>query len=93
MQYLGLGYPLAGTGQKVSYTGTAGTTTAVGSQTYKVRVTVSSDAWIRVGGTAVVNTDTFMFSGSTEYFKCHPGQVVTAVQDSAGGNLTIVEVE
>lgn len=82
------------THQKVSYTGTAGTiSNAVGSQTRKVRVVVTTDAYIVIGSspTATAN-DPFLPASSVEYFSINPGEKVSAVQVSSGGVLHVTEI-
>lgn len=94
MQYVGTGR--IGTKQTVSYTGTAGTiTNPIGTQTYRVRVICTSDAYVLpVDGTAVATaaTGAYMPALSVEYFTVTPGQKVSAIQVSASGTLEVVEV-
>lgn len=93
-QYIGTGR--LGTHQSVAYTGTAGEiSNVIGTQTYKVRVVVTSAAYIKIHQDADANaatTDVYMPADSPEYFSCTPGQKVSAVQVSAGGTLHVTEL-
>lgn len=81
-----------GTTQTVAYTGTAGTVTnGAGAQVSIVRVVASSDAFISFSGDATTS-DVFMAAGIPEYFVVTPGQKVSAIQSSAGGNLYVTEM-
>ena len=74
-----------------TYTGTAGTYT-VCSQTYKVRVLVTTDAWVTTDGTTPSSSaGAYMPALEPEYFTVTPGQTVKAVQVSTGGTLNVVE--
>ncbi len=86
-----LGTPQAGLSQKVAYTGTAGTTTAMPYHTKVVRVTTTTDAFVQIGlnPTAVANVDMFMVANTTEYFNCPKNGKVSAIQSSSGGNLYV----
>lgn len=80
--------------QSAAYTGTAGTiTNVVGTQTYKVRVLVTTDAYIKVGNSPTATTsDVYMPALSAEYFTCSPGQKVSAVMVTTGGTLHVTEI-
>lgn len=84
-----------GAGQAaVAYTGTAGNSAAVGATTYKVRVTVSTAAFIKIDKTAVATVaDTYMPADRPEVFRCNPGMRVSAIQSAAGGNLFVTELD
>ncbi len=92
MQYVGTGR--LDTAQSVAYTGTAGTiTNVVGAQTYKVRVTLTTAGFIKIGNTPTATTsDTYMPADSPEYFTITPGQKVSAIQLTAGGTLYVTEI-
>ncbi len=92
MQYIGTGY--LGTHQSVAYTGTAGTiTNAVTDGVLKVRVIVTSAAYIKIGTSPTATTsDVYMPADSAEYFSCRPGEKVSAVQVSSGGTLHVTEI-
>jgi hypothetical protein len=92
MQYVGTGR--LDTHQSVAYTGTAGTiATVVASQTYKVRVLVTTDAYIKIGNTPTATTsDVYLPGLSAEYFTITPGQKVSAIQVSANGTLHVTEI-
>lgn len=86
-----LGYPLANTGQAVSYTGTAGTSSAVGAQTRRVLVWVTTVAYVAFGETATTN-DCPLPANTPLVFDIRPGQTVSAIQASTGGTLYICEL-
>lgn len=92
MQYVGTGR--LDTHQSIAYTGTAGTiANVVGTQTYKLRVLVTSDAYVKVGNTPTATTsDVYMPALSAEYFTCSPGQKVSAIQVAASGTLHVTEI-
>lgn len=94
MQYVGTGR--LSTAQNVAYTGTAGTiTNAVGTQTYRVRVVVTTDAFIlNVDGSGVVTASTgaYLPALSPEYFTVTPGQKMSAIQVAASGTMYVSEV-
>ena len=80
--------------QSVAYAGTAGTiANAVGAQTYKVRVLVTTAAYIKIDNSPTATTaDAYLPAGIPEYFTITPGQKVSAVQVASGGNLYVTEV-
>lgn len=82
------------TTQVKAYTGTAGVIdNAVGGQTRVVRIVVTSAAHIAIGGTPTATTsDVYMPANVAEYFLINPGEKVSAVQVSAGGNLHVTEM-
>lgn len=85
----------SGTATITAYTGTAGTSAAFGANTHEIRVCCTSNAWVKVGDnpTATVGSGSFyMPAGLVEYFHVSPGQKVSAIQDSAGGNLSVAEM-
>lgn len=92
MQYFGVGR--LGTHQSVAYTGTAGTiTSAVGTGTHKVRVLVTTAAYIQIAKDPTATTShTYMAADSAEYFTISPGEKVSAVQVSSGGTLHVTEI-
>jgi len=82
-----------GPSQTVAFTATAGTiANPIGSMTNVVRVVASSAAFIRVDNNPTATTsDAYIAAGIPEYIICTPGQKVSAVQVSAGGNLYVTE--
>lgn len=86
----------AGTSQDIT-TGAASATltTALGSQTYQVRLSATAACRFRVveaaGGTAVA-TDTLLPANWVEYITVTPGQKIAAIQESAAGKLNVTEV-
>lgn len=92
MQFWGTGR--LGTHQSVAYTGTAGTiTNAIGSGVQKVRVVVTSAAYVKVAKSATATSaDVYMPADSPEYFTVAPGDKVSAIQVSSGGTLHVTEI-
>jgi hypothetical protein len=83
-----------GVHQKVAFTDTAGTiSNGFGSQTKTVRVAVTSAAYVKIENspTATAN-DMYMTADLPEYFTVSPGQKVSAIQVSAGGDLHVTEM-
>lgn len=91
-QYWGAGR--LGTHQSVTYTGTAGTiATAVGLGTFKVRVVVTSAAFVLVDkDPTATSAAVYMPADSPEYFTITPGMKVSAIQVAAGGTLHVTEI-
>jgi hypothetical protein len=83
-----------GTTQVAAYTGTAGViSNAVGAQTRFIRVVVTSAAHIAIGASPTATTsDPYMAANVPEVFVINPGEKVSAVQVSAGGNLHVTEL-
>ncbi len=83
-----------GTVQSASYTGTAGViTNAIGAQTYKIRVVLTSPGFIAIGAAPTATTgDHYMPADKPEYFTVTPGQKVSALQASIAGTLYVTEV-
>ena len=91
MQYVGTGR--LGATSNVAYTATAGTATAVNAHTFKVRVLVSTDAFVTTDGTTPSSTNgAYVPALSAEYFTVTPGQSVKAVQVTTAGTLYTVEI-
>ena len=92
MYYYGTGRQ--DTVQHVAYTGTAGTiTNAVGTQCRRVRILVTTDAYVKIGNSPTATTnDTYVTAGIPEYWTITPGQKVSAVQVASGGTLNVTEM-
>ncbi len=92
MQYVGTGR--LGTHQSVAYTGTAGTiATAITAGVTKVRVLVTTDAFIKIDNSPTATTsDVYLPGLSVEYFSVTPGMKVSAVQVASGGTLHVTEL-
>lgn len=92
MQYVGTGR--LGTHQSAAYTGTAGTiTNAVGTGTLKVRIVVTTAAYVKVGNSPTATaSDVYWPADTPEYVTITAGQKVSAIQVSAAGTLHVTEV-
>jgi hypothetical protein len=92
-QYIGGPYRL-GVTQKVAFTGTAGTSAAISSGVNVVRVALSSAGYIKLSsaGTAATISDVYMPAGLVEYIIVDPGTRISAIQASAGGDLSVTEL-
>jgi hypothetical protein len=91
LQYIGTGR--IGTSGNAAYTGTAGTYGPIGSQVYKVRILVTTDAWVTTdGSTPSATSGAYVVASSPEYFTTSPGQSVKAVQVSSGGTMYVTEL-
>ena len=83
-----------GTHQSVAYSTVAGTiATAVGSQTYAVRVAlVTLAGFVKIGDSPTATTsDVYMPAGLPEYFTITPGQKVSAIS-TGSGTLHVTEL-
>lgn len=90
VQYYGTAY--IGTSGNAAYTGTAGTYGPIGSQTYRIRVLTTTDAFVTTDGTTPSSTSgAYVVALTPEYFTVRPNQSVKAVQVSAGGTLYVTE--
>ena len=91
-QYIGTGR--IGAHKGVAFSGTAGTIAhAIGTGVTKVRVVVTSSAYIKVDNNPPATTaDVYLPAERPEYFSITPGQRVSAVQVSAGGTLHVTEI-
>lgn len=79
-----------GAHQKVAYTGTAGNTTAMTSTINRVRVVTTTAAYIKIGVAAVAtNNDVYMPANTIQEFLINEGERVSAIQDTAAGNLHV----
>ena len=76
--------------QTVAYTGTAGTSTAFGSQTWRLKLVANSAAHYRISDTAAAATtgDAFLPASWLEYVACRPGQKVSVIRASTDGLVT-----
>lgn len=90
-----LGSPVPAGSVTVAYTGTAGTTAAVGGTSTVdnnvIRVIATTDCFIEIGlaPTAVVNTGMYLPALVPEYFSCQAGSKVSAIQVSAAGSIYV----
>ena len=79
--------------QVVAFTATAGTSAAVGGVTRRVRVVLTSAGHIKIGAHPTATTsDPYVPANLPEVFDIAPGEKVSAVQASAGGNLHVTEL-
>ena len=79
--------PLDQAGVSASYTGTAGTTTAMPAGTQAVRVVCTTDAFVRVGANAATTASVFMPAYQVEYFAANSGDTVSAIQVASAGTV------
>jgi hypothetical protein len=91
-QYIGVGR--IGAAQNVAYTGTAGTVTnGVTNGVQKVRVLVTTDAFVTMdGSTPSATSGAYVVGLAPEYFTVTSGQKVSAVQVSSSGTLYVTEI-
>lgn len=91
LQYIGTGR--IGASGNQGYTGSAGSYGPIGSETYKVRVLVTTDAWVTTDGSTPSSTaGAYVPALSPEYFTTTPGQTVKAVQVASAGTLYVSEM-
>jgi hypothetical protein len=89
-QYIGTAF--IGPSGNAAYTGTAGSYGPVSNETVKVRVLVTTDAFVTTDGSTPSNTSgAYVPSLEPEYFTVRPGQTIKAVQVSSGGTLYVTE--
>lgn len=79
--------------QTVSYTGTAGTISAVSGTTTKVRIYSTTDSFVKIGDNPTADTsDMPVSAGIPEYFDIEPGQKVSFVRSSIDGDGYVTEM-
>ena len=78
--------------QAVAYTATAASASAVGNQTYAVRVHASTDAYVNWGGTASATAGCYLAANEPYTFTIRPGEVVSVVRVTASGTLYLSEL-
>jgi len=87
-----MGTPMPASSVTVSYTGTAGTTTAMPANANVVRVVATTDCFIEItsaGTAAVADTGMFLPANSPEYFACPPLAKVSAIQYITAGSIKV----
>lgn len=85
----------AGTGKNVAIGAASVQSTAVGAQTYAIRICATGACHIETGPNPVATATSALISANTyaEYFKVSPGDKVAVIQDGAAtGNCNIVEM-
>ncbi len=81
-----------GTVTNQTYTAAANTPITVGSGIYKVRILVTTDAYVRTDSVTATSSNGVYMPGLTpEYVTVTPGQTITAVQVTTGGSLQVTE--
>jgi len=90
-QYWGTAY--LGNIQSFSYTATAGVTSNVSVACQKVRLMSTTDCFFVIGNstTATTANGAYLPGLRPEYFSIRPGQQISALQVTAGGNMFIAE--
>ena len=81
------------TSQVVAYTGTAATSAALTTGVDVVRLVATTDCHVSINSTAVADgTDMYLPADQVEYIKVESRDTISAIQDSASGNLHITEM-
>ncbi|NUY33291.1 hypothetical protein F0160_22665 [Paraburkholderia sp. JPY303] len=84
--------PIPGTGQMLAFTATAVTSTAFDTYTQAVQISATANCHVRVGAGAT-NKDMFVKASDPPYIlRVGNGEVISVVQDTAGGNLFVIEL-
>ena len=84
-----------GTSQDVAFAGVAAQSAPIGDQILKIRLIASADCRIAIGppaSTTATATSTLLSAGRQLFAVTSSGEVVSVVQDTAGGNLNITEL-
>lgn len=90
-QYIGTAR--IGPSGNAAYTGTAGSYGPIGAQVQKIRVLVTTDAWVTTdGSTPSATAGAYVVALTPEYFTTSGGQTIKAVQVASGGTLYVTEV-
>lgn len=80
-----------GTIQKVSYTASAGTSSAFAASTRLIRIACTTDCWVVVGTTATISNSIYVPIGWSEYLSVSGAQTISAIRATADGALSIAE--
>lgn len=75
-----------------AFTGVASPCAAVTDQTYAVNLVASSDCYVNFGQTASATFGHFIKAGEVYTFTCHPLEIISVIQKSAGGTLEISQL-
>jgi hypothetical protein len=75
--------------QTIPFNATPATSAAVGGQTNRIRVVVTTAALVSIGNAAGM----YLAPNFPEVFLVSGGQSLTVAQVSAGGNLCLTEIE
>ncbi len=84
-----------GATQIVAYTASSATSTAFAPQTFQIRLCSTTACHYKVveaAGGAAAATDSLLPAFLFEYLNVSPGQKISAIQDTAGGNLSVTEM-
>jgi len=89
-----VGRPQSAATQQIAYTGAAAPTTALTDERV-FRVVTSTDAFIRIGASAVAvaTTDMFVPAYTPEYFFVPKGYVISAIRSSTSGTMYATPME
>ncbi len=81
-----------GTVTNQTYTGTASTVITVGVSINKVRLHVTTDAYVRTDSVVPTSSNgIYMVALTPEYVTVSPGQTIQAIQVTTGGSLQVTE--
>ncbi len=79
--------------ESVAYTGTAGQSAAFASGIHAIRICASSASYYKIGANpTATSADTYLPADEVEYLIVNPGQKISFVQVSAGGNASISQL-
>jgi len=86
--------PVAGSGQKVAFTGVSAQSAAVGTQTHAVLLAATSDCHVEFGSNPTATATSCFIKGGTAPIPLAigSGMKIAVVQDTAAGNLFITEL-
>jgi|SRR6185312_7586787 len=86
--------PVAGSGQKVAFTGVSAQSAAVGAQTHAVLLAATSDCHVEFGSNPTATATSCFIKGGTAPIPLAigPSNKIAVVQDTAAGNLFITEL-
>jgi hypothetical protein len=87
--------PIEGNDQKIAFTATPSTeTNPFGPETWAIYVTVTQNCHIAIGMNPVATTSNYLLKNTDYSFLIgvSPGEKLSAVQDTTGGSLYIMEL-
>lgn len=81
--------PIKGGAKKVAYTATAGAISALAAETTAISVVCTTDAFVRINGTAVADQDLYVVGLIPVVLQCPASATVSAVKVSSDGTLYV----
>lgn len=83
----------SGVSRVATTSGTAASLTAISNHITDVRIVCTANCWYNVGAVATAAAGSvYLPTAVVEYIHVSPGQVISVIQDSAGGTFNMAEM-